>query len=472
MGHWHCRLMVLAMSLLAAGVARAQLTGDDIERMREEGAELGWTFQVSENDATHYPLQQLCGTVVPSRWDPGASFFGPDTIKDLPSQFDWRDYGGLTPVRNQGGCGACWAFAALGAVEGTIAARTGWQLDLSEQWLISCTQAGDCAGGWIDFALGYLFCTTGAIDPCGASGAVREEFSPYAAYSAPCLCPYPHSDCIAGAYYAGATVAQIKQAILDYGPAATTVAADEAFQAYGGGVFNACAASRINHAVVIFGWDDTQGAAGVWLVKNSWGPTWGEGGLMRIEYGCAMVGTFSYCVGYTPPADCNGNQWPDDYELASGLAVDCDGNGVPDACDVEAGAADCDGNGVPDVCDLAGGLAVDCDGNGVPDGCDVAAGAADCNGNGVPDACDLASGVLADNDGNGIPDACEVRLGDLNCDRQVSFDDVNPFILLLVSASQYVAQHPECRWENGDINRDGAVNFGDISPFVQLFYAD
>ena len=85
--------------------------------------------------------------------------------------------------------------------------------------------------------------------------------------------------------------------------------------------------------------------------------------------------------------------------------ADCDGNGVPDACDIAAGASDCDGNGVPDACEIRDGLAADCNQDGVPDACDIAAGAnADADGNGVPDECedigptprDLYEEVLAD----------------------------------------------------------------------------
>ncbi len=152
--------------------------------------------------------------------------------------------------------------------------------------------------------------------------------------------------------------------------------------------------------------------------------------------------------------DCNGNGIPDNCDVADcdpndPLCADCDGNGLPDSCEpdcdgdgtIDACAIsdcdpndllcrDCNGNGIPDGCDLAGGLEVDCnangipdscetdcDGNGVPDECDLAGGAADCNGNGVPDACDIASGAEADCNGNGVPDSCDIATGlEQDCD--------------------------------------------------------
>lgn len=91
--------------------------------------------------------------------------------------------------------------------------------------------------------------------------------------------------------------------------------------------------------------------------------------------------------------------------------MDCQSNGIPDACEVPpfGTEADCNRNGVPDSCE------VDCDGNGTPDSCDIdpvdpdgdGAVSPDCNGNGVPDPCDLASGANEDCNDNGIPDVCE-----------------------------------------------------------------
>ena len=120
--------------------------------------------------------------------------------------------------------------------------------------------------------------------------------------------------------------------------------------------------------------------------------------------------------------DCDGDGVPDSCNLESGELADCDRSGVPDACEIRDGMrADCNENGVPDRCDLATGTSADvdadavpdecqddCDGNDVPDSADIASGnAADCNENGVPDRCDVASGDEDDCNRNGVPDACE-----------------------------------------------------------------
>lgn len=110
-----------------------------------------------------------------------------------------------------------------------------------------------------------------------------------------------------------------------------------------------------------------------------------------------------------PATDCNGNNVPDGCDLVQGTEQDCNANLVPDSCDIASGTSpDCNGNDVPDACDIAAGTTPDCDGDGVPDACAIASGAVpDCNGNGVPDTCDIAAGTSDDFDGDGVPDDCQ-----------------------------------------------------------------
>ncbi len=114
--------------------------------------------------------------------------------------------------------------------------------------------------------------------------------------------------------------------------------------------------------------------------------------------------------------------------------------------------------------------ASDCDGNAVPDECDLAGGAADCNANGVLDVCDLAAGTSQDANGNGIPDECEggVLVGDVNCDGQVGFGDINAFVLALSDPAAYATAYPGCPLGNRDVNGNGTFGFDDINPFVTL----
>lgn len=220
-----------------------------------------------------------------------------DFLSGPPSSFSWCEQGACPPVRNQGGCGSCWAFGTVGLLESAILIRDGVSRDLSEQYLVSCNTSGwGCNGGW--WAHDYHAWRVPAGEP--AAGAVYEGAFPYIASDASCNPPHEHHERIADWAYVGnssvPSVDAIKQAILQYGPVAAAVCVDSAFQQYRGGVFQGSATCQgVNHAIVLVGWDDADGA---WILRNSWGPNWGENGYMRIAYGASLVGYAANYVVY------------------------------------------------------------------------------------------------------------------------------------------------------------------------------
>ena len=157
-------------------------------------------------------------------WWVGACFNPCIPTRDLPAYFNWCDLGGCTPVKNQAGCGSCWAFATVGPLECNILYHDGVTTDLSEQWLLSCNTDGfTCGSG--DFAHDYHLAKG---DACGNVGAVYETAFPYVADDVPCGCPYTHSYLIDDWAYVGDAgsippVEAIKQAMLDHGPVAVGV---------------------------------------------------------------------------------------------------------------------------------------------------------------------------------------------------------------------------------------------------------
>lgn len=267
------------------------LTPDDITRMQQNASTNGWTFTVSDNPAIHYAKSQLCGLVPPPNWWVNASFDPCLPTQALPDRWDWREHNGVTPVKNQGGCGSCWAFGTIGPVESAILIHDNVTVDLSEQWLVSCNQnQWGCHGGW--WAHDYFQYKT---DKFNGSGAVLEQEFPYTATDEPCNGPYHHPYHIDSWHYIGyslgvPSVDAIKNAIYTYGPVSAGVAVNDAFGGYDGGVFNNNTSAPINHAITLVGWDDTLGTNGVWILKNSWDTGWGMDGYMYIEYGCCKVG--------------------------------------------------------------------------------------------------------------------------------------------------------------------------------------
>ncbi|PRP91742.1 Outer membrane protein assembly factor BamD [Enhygromyxa salina] len=199
--------------------------------------------------------------------------------------FSWAD--SLTPIRNQGACGSCWAFAATSTLETSNAIINGAKSDLAEQHALSCSGGGTCSGGWYAPVYEWL----GA----GKDGLQTESKVPYKASSQSCS--------VGGktAYEVEAwgwvdpvaiqpKVADIKAAMCKYGAVTAAVAATSNFIAYSSGTFDEKSNATINHAVTLVGWDDSRNA---WLLRNSWGTNWGEDGYMWIDYDSNSVGAYA-----------------------------------------------------------------------------------------------------------------------------------------------------------------------------------
>ncbi len=299
------RLVVAVLWVVLISPLYAQMTDADIAALQERAKKEGWTFTVGRNPATERPREQLTGAVEPPNLPPPPTIDAAALNTALPSSWDWRERNGVTSIKDQGACGSCWAFAAVGTFESAIKIQDGTEEDLSEQWLVSCTDAGSCNGGWFTTAFEYFLWN---LDPCGDTGAVLEEDFPYEADDVDCGCPYNYHPYLINSwgeiaantyYYNTSSVLAIKQAILDYGPVAVALLVNEPFYAYLGGVYNACDGPYDGlHAVVLVGWDDNAGTEGAWIMKNSWGEGWGENGYMRIAYGCLNIGYQAAYVDY------------------------------------------------------------------------------------------------------------------------------------------------------------------------------
>jgi len=193
----------------------------------------------------------------------------------------------VAEVKNQQMCGACWAFSATGAIEGINAIVTGKLLSASEQELVDCDTAMDhgCHGGLMDYAFDFVV-NNGGID--------TEADYPYSGEDGQCE-PNRlgrHVITIDGFEDVPANdEAALLKAVANQ-PVSVAIEADQrAFQLYVGGVFDdeACG-TALNHGVLAVGYGvHANGTHEVpyWLIKNSWGPEWGDGGYIRLRRGVA-----------------------------------------------------------------------------------------------------------------------------------------------------------------------------------------
>jgi len=222
------------------------------------------------------------------------------TPKGLPTSIDWRNKDGvnwLTPVRDQGRCGSCVAFAAIGTLEGeyNIAAKSsGLNVDFSEQDLFS--HIGYCGYGSMPFLalmqLEYRGVPDEACYPY-ASGRLGENQPESGA------CADRDARTVKIATYDSVGASQLKAA-LQLGPVMTTMTVYDDFMFYQGGVYKHVTGGVAGgHAVAIVGYDD---AAQAWIVRNSWGTGWGEGGYFRIAYDDdSGVGSDNYAIRLDTP---------------------------------------------------------------------------------------------------------------------------------------------------------------------------
>lgn len=219
---------------------------------------------------------------------------------DVPDSFDWRDKNAVTPIKEQKQCLSCWIFSAVGAVESQHSIKTGQLVTLSEQNVLDCVNApedsGHCRVGWMDTAFEYIL----------NNGIDTEESYPYEAKIKECR----FSSSSVGATISGyadlplGDEGVLKKAVAMMGPVSVAIdSQDGNFQHYSSGVYysEACQNSedKLDHALLVIGYGEENGQP-YWLVKNSWGTTWGEDGFAKIarnkDNHCGIATKASYPV--------------------------------------------------------------------------------------------------------------------------------------------------------------------------------
>merc|ERR1712083_1277766 len=192
-----------------------------------------------------------------------------------PSHIDFREEGKVTPVKNQGQCGSCWAFSATGALEGMWKQNRGELISMSEQQGVDCGQ-GSCNGGWM-----YWFWET------VRNGIESESTYPYTARDGSC---HANSNNFVATNSGDRRVSQsesaLESALVGAGhPVSVTVHVGSSFQHYSGGVFSdpLCQYGQLNHAILAVGYEKS--GSSYWMVKNSWGASWGSQGYINMKIG-------------------------------------------------------------------------------------------------------------------------------------------------------------------------------------------
>lgn len=297
------RRVAIAAALLAVP-ARGLAASSEIAELQKAIQAQGGRWVAEENALSRLPdaeqalwLGVLSGGPPPPQTLPAP---GAAAAAATPRSFDWRDVRGrsyVTPVKNQGPCGSCWAFATTAGLESylLIRAPSAAVPDNAEQLLLSCSGHGSCAGGGPTAVSGYL----------AVVGVPPETYFPYTGTNDSCSNAgqgWRNAAAKIGSY-AGVlkTVAAIKHALVQHGPLPTTFSVYKDFYSYKSGVYSQTTGKYIGrHAVLLVGYDDAEQC---FIVKNSWGKGWGEQGYFRVAYselGSAM-GFGVETLAYLPP---------------------------------------------------------------------------------------------------------------------------------------------------------------------------
>lgn len=213
----------------------------------------------------------------------------------IPDSFDWRDHGAVTPVKDQGQCGSCWAFSTTGNIEGQNAIKNGKLLSLSEQELVDCDKIDEGCNGGLPLQAYEALMQLGGIE--------TESDYKYEGRDEKCI--FNRSEVavkITGGVNVTSDENEMKAWLYKYGPISIGINAF-AMQFYSGGISHPwkflCNPNDLDHGVLIVGYGISNKNVPYWIIKNSWGGNWGEKGYYYVYRGAGVCGLNQMCTSAT-----------------------------------------------------------------------------------------------------------------------------------------------------------------------------
>ncbi|XP_047965661.1 zingipain-2-like [Salvia hispanica] len=260
---------------------RFQIFKDNVQHIEMHNQEGNHTYKLGINkfaDLTSEEfLAKYARSSMPSFKVPlsNQSTYEYKDMKDVPPSLDWRDHNAVTVVVDQGSCGCCWAFAAVAAIEGIVAIRSGRLIQLSEQHILDCNYYHeDCNGGRMDHAFEFVW----------RNGGLSSDIDyPYTGTQGACANYKPSS--LSSVITGFSCIPNYNEAALLAAVANQPVSVNidlKVLHFYQSGILTGECGNNLDHVVTIVGYGVENGVE-FWLVKNSWGSEWGENGYVRVQ---------------------------------------------------------------------------------------------------------------------------------------------------------------------------------------------
>ncbi|RWR82997.1 low-temperature-induced cysteine proteinase [Cinnamomum micranthum f. kanehirae] len=273
-----------AYNALGEKEKRFEIFKDNLRFIDEHNAE-DHTYKLGLNRFADLSNEEYRALYLGTRTDSKRRFSRPKSDRyryregeELPDSVDWREKGAVAPVKDQGSCGSCWAFSTIAAVEGINKLVTDGLISLSEQELVDCDTSYNqgCNGGLMDYAFQFII-NNGGID--------TEEDYPYKAYDGRCDQYRKNARVVTIDGYEDVPVNDekaLQKAVANQPISVAIEGGGRAFQLYQSGVFTGRCGTQLDHGVTAVGYGSENGVD-YWIVKNSWGKSWGEKGYIRME---------------------------------------------------------------------------------------------------------------------------------------------------------------------------------------------
>ncbi|XP_057502568.1 actinidain-like [Actinidia eriantha] len=270
---------------------RFEIFKDNLRFVDEHNADVNRSYRVGLNQFSDLTVEEYQSIYLGNRFNPRrtkvSDRYEPRVGDQLPDSIDWRAKGAVLGIKNQGNCGSCWAFAAIAAVEGINQLVTGNLISLSEQEIVDCQKKppnNGCKGGSRGGAYQFII-NNGGIN--------TEENYPYTAQDGECDQDKINENYVTIDRYENVpskNESALQKAVANQPVSVGIASNSSAFKSYQSGIFTGPCGAHIDHGVTIVGYG-TEGGIDYWIVRNSWGTTWGESGYIRMQRNVGDAGT-------------------------------------------------------------------------------------------------------------------------------------------------------------------------------------